>query len=155
VRRITTSTDIAASPTAVWAVLIDFAAYPEWNPFIRRLQGAPIVGTRLEVTVQPPGKRAMTFKPTVLAAEPGRELRWVGRVLLPGIFDGEHSLRIEPTASGCRFHHGETFDGMLVPMFGSILAKTEQGFGAMNEALKRRVEDGFAVPPSRRLHLIL
>jgi len=26
-----------------------------------------------------------------------RELRWLGRLLIPGLFDGEHSLRLEPT----------------------------------------------------------
>jgi hypothetical protein len=138
-RRIATAIDIAAAPAAVWAVLMDFAAYPDWNPFIRRLQGAARVGARLEVTVQPPGSREMTFKPTVLAVEPGRDLRWRGRVLMPGLFDGEHSFRLEPTASGCRFHHGETFSGLLVPLFGGMLAKTERGFEAMNAALGRRV----------------
>jgi hypothetical protein len=140
VRRIETAIDIAASPRAVWTVLIDFAAYPDWNPFIRRLQGEPTVGTRLEVTVQPPGSSAMTFKPTVLAAEPEHELRWRGRVLVPGLFDGEHAFRLEPIKSGCRFHHGERFGGLLVPLFGGMLKSTEQGFVAMNEALKRRVE---------------
>jgi hypothetical protein len=121
-------------------VLTDFTAYPDWNPFIRRLQGEAEVGARLEVTVQPPDGRAMTFKPVVLAAEPNRELRWRGRVLMPGLFDGEHSFRLEPVTSGCRFHHGETFSGLLVPLFASTLAATAQGFRAMNEALKRRVE---------------
>ena len=140
-RRIETAIDIAAPPQAVWDVLVDFAAYPDWNPFIRRLQGEARVGARLEVTVQPPGgSRAMTFKPTVLAAEPGRELRWLGRVLLPGLFDGEHGFRLERTAGGCRLHHGETFRGVLVPLFVRMLENTEQGFGACNEALKQRVE---------------
>ncbi len=139
-RRIETAIDIAASPAAVWGVLIDFAAYPDWNPFIRRLQGEARVGARLEVTVQPPGGRAMTFKPTVLAVEANRELRWLGRALMPGLFDGEHVFRLEQTASGCRFHHGETFNGLLVPLFAGTLAGTELGFQAMNEALKRRAE---------------
>ena len=138
-KRIETAIDIAAPPSAVWGVLIDFAAYPDWNPFIRRLQGEAKAGARLDVTVQPPGGRAMTFKPTVLSVEPDRELRWLGRVLMPGLFDGEHGFRIEPTASGCRFHHGETFTGLLVPLFAGMLASTERGFQAMNEALARRV----------------
>ena len=139
-RRIESAIDIAAPPAAVWTALTDFAAYPDWNPFIRRLQGEARIGARLEVTVQPPGGRAMTFRPTVRAAEPNRELRWLGRVLMPGLFDGEHGFRLEPVASGCRFHHGETFNGLLVPLFAGTLAATGQGFVAMNEALKRRVE---------------
>ncbi|MGE5149832.1 MAG: SRPBCC family protein [Rhodospirillaceae bacterium] len=139
-RRIDSTIDIAAPPAAVWSVLVDFAAYPDWNPFIRRLQGEARVGARLEVTVQPPGGGAMTFRPMVRAAEPNRELRWLGRVLVPGLFDGEHGFRLEAIPSGCRFHHGETFGGLLVPLFGGMLTRTEQGFVAMNEALKRRVE---------------
>jgi len=139
VRRIATAIDIAAPTAAVWSVLLDFAAYPDWNPFIRRLQGEARVGERLEVTVQPPNRRAMTFRPSVLAADSG-ELRWRGRVLMPGLFDGEHTLRLELQPSGCRLHHIETFSGLLVPLFGGMLADTERGFTAMNEALKRRVE---------------
>jgi hypothetical protein len=141
-RRIETAIDIAAPPRAVWDVLVDFAAYPDWNPFIRRLQGEALVGARLEVTVQPPAAKPMTFKPTVLAADPARELRWLGRVLMPGLFDGQHSFRLEPTATGCRLHHGEEFRGILVPLFGRMLDNTAHGFTAMNAALKVRVERG-------------
>jgi uncharacterized protein YndB with AHSA1/START domain len=69
VRRIETAIDISAPPVAVWGVLVDFAAHPDWNPFIRRLQGEARAGGRLEVTVQPPGGKPMTFRPRVLADE--------------------------------------------------------------------------------------
>ena len=88
--------DIEAPPAVVWAVLTDTLAYPEWNPFIPRLSGELRAGAKLEVRIEPPGGRAMTFKPTVLAVEPERELRWLGRLLVPGLFDGEHILHIEP-----------------------------------------------------------
>jgi hypothetical protein len=140
VRRLATAVDIDAAAAAIWRVLVDFAAYPEWNPFIRRIEGEPRVGTRLQVTVQPGDRRPMTFKPTILVAEPERELRWLGRVLLPGVFDGEHTFVIEPKQGGCRLRHEESFRGLLVPLFGGMLVETERGFTAMNEALKRRVE---------------
>jgi hypothetical protein len=140
VRRLATSIDITASPAAVWRALTNFAAYPEWNPFIRRLVGEPRVGARLEVTVQPAGRRAMTFKPTVLAADPERELRWFGRVIMPGLFDGEHAFIIERTSAGCRLHQEENFHGLLVPLFGAMLDDTEKSFEALNRALKQRVE---------------
>ena len=140
-RLIATAVDIDAPADAIWRVLVDFPAYPEWNPFIRRISGDAKVGARLEVTAQPVNRKPMTFGPTVRAATPGRELRWLGRVLLPGIFDGEHAFIIEPqAASGCRLRHEETFSGLLVPAFGAMLGDTARSFAELNAALKRRVE---------------
>ena len=140
-RELSTEIEIAAPAARVWELLTDFAAYPDWNPFLRSVAGRAAVGEKLEVRIQPPGGRAMTFKPTVLAAEPERELRWLGRLLAPGVFDGEHSFRIEPLADDrVRFTQAERFTGALVSLFGGTLEKTEHGFVEMNEALKRRAE---------------
>jgi hypothetical protein len=141
VREIETTVDIDAPPAAVWRVLTDFPAYGEWNPFIRSIAGTAQAGERLTVRLEPPGGRGMTIKPTVLAAQPDRELRWKGRLVVPGLFDGEHTFRIEPIgAERSRFIHGERFTGALVGLVKGVLAKTEAGFEDMNAALKRRVE---------------
>jgi|SRR5947208_12619147 len=133
--------DIEASPAAVWAVLADTLSYAEWNPFIPRLAGELRAGAKLEVRIEPPGGRAMTFKPTVLAVEPERELRWLGRLLVPGLFDGEHILRIEHLDQArSRFTQAERFSGILVGLFKGTLDKTELGFEQMNAALKTRAE---------------
>lgn len=122
-------------------MLTDFESYPSWNPFIQSIAGRPDEGEKLEVRIAPPGRRAMRFRPTVLKAEAPRELRWLGRVLLPGLFDGEHIFQIEPSGDGgSRFIQRERFTGVLVPLLGGMLPKTEQGFAAMNEALKQRTE---------------
>ena len=139
-KRIATTIDIDAPASTVWRILTDFAAYPDWNPFIRRLSGELVAGARLQVTVQPPGRRAMSFRPVVQRVEADRELRWLGRVLLPGLFDGEHAFLIEQRTGGCRLHHEETFNGLLVPLFEGTLSATEQGFVALNVALQRRAE---------------
>jgi len=133
--------EIDAPPEQVWQVLAGFASYPEWNPFITSIEGEPSEGAKLEVRIAPPGGRPMTFRPTVRAARPSRELRWLGRVLLPGIFDGEHVLAIEPLGEGrSRFIQSERFTGLLVPALRGTLDKTERGFEQMNQALKARVE---------------
>jgi hypothetical protein len=133
--------EIEATPEAVWAVLADTASYPDWNPFVRRLEGELREGERLEARIAPPGGREMTFKPVVLAAQPGRELRWLGRLLLPHLFDGEHSFRLERLDDGrTRFVQSESFSGLLVPLLRSSLEKTRRGFEEMNAALKERVE---------------
>jgi hypothetical protein len=140
-RELRSEIEIDASPERVWAVVTEFAAYPEWNPFIRRISGELREGARLEVRIEPPGARATTFKPTVRAVERNRELRWLGRLLVPGIFDGEHSLLIEPREGGTsRFVQSERYSGFLVGFFKGTLAKTEGGFEQMNAALKARVE---------------
>jgi hypothetical protein len=140
-RELSRAIEIDAPPERVWAVVTDFAAYPEWNPFIRRISGELRVGARLEVRIQPPGARAMTFKPTIQAVEANRELRWLGHLFVPGIFDGEHSHRIDPLGDGrSHFIQSERFSGLLVGLFKGTLDKTETGFGQMNAALKMRAE---------------
>lgn len=147
--RISTRVDIDASPEVVWAVLTDFAAYPEWNPFMDRVTGTPSVGETLVVHMKPNGGRAMTFKPTVLAATPGRELRWLGKLGVSGLLDGEHSFLLNANTDGTtRLTHGETFSGVLVALMKRTLANTEGGFTAFNEALKQRVEN--ADPPTQQ-----
>ncbi len=138
---VSTSILISAPPEQVWDVLTDFSRYPEWNPFIQSISGQLVPGEKLRVGIKPPGGKAMTFNPTVLAAQPARELRWKGRLLLPGIFDGEHFFRMEPSGNATRFVHGEKFSGLLVGVMGaSSFNQIESGFRAMNEAIKERAE---------------
>ncbi len=88
--------EINASAERVWQLLTDFASYPQWNPFIRSISGEPNIGERLEVRLEPPESRGITLKPKDLGAEPNHQLRWLGHLLVPGLFDGEHSFTIQP-----------------------------------------------------------
>jgi uncharacterized protein YndB with AHSA1/START domain len=54
---------INAPPSAVWKVLTDLPAYPEWNPFIRSISDDLKPGGRLTVVIQPPEGWSMTFRP--------------------------------------------------------------------------------------------
>ena len=135
--------DIAAPPEAVWAVLTDLDAYPQWNPFIREASGQVEVGSQLVLRMFPVDGRPMTFRPTVLAAEPGVELRWIGRFILPKVFDGEHRFALTSSDDGgTRVEQSERFSGILVPLTGKLIARTQASFRALNEALKQRAEDG-------------
>src|SRR5689334_5094327 len=96
-KRIESSIEIHAPAESVWQVLVDFPSYPSWNPFIKSVVGQAAPGNRLTIRIQVPGGMAMTFRPRVLVANPARELRWIGRLLLPGLFDGEHLFLIERT----------------------------------------------------------
>src|SRR5918995_5824563 len=126
----------------VLQVLTDFAAYPEWNPFIRRVSGRPEVDEQLVVRMRPSGTRGMTFRPTVLKVEPNRQLRWLGHLLMPGLFDGEHIFEIEELGEDrVLFVQREVFKGLLVPLLARSLDRdTQRGFEEMNRALRKRAE---------------
>jgi hypothetical protein len=83
----------------------------------------------------------MTMRPTVLVAEPARELRWLGRLIMPGLFDGEHRFTIEEREpSRVTFSQDERFRGLLVPFLRKLIeVDTLTTFHAVNEALARRV----------------
>ena len=120
-----TEIPIQATPQRVWEILTDFDAYPAWNPFIPHVSGPATVGSRLDVHLQPPGGRGMRMRPTVLAATPSQELRWLGQIGVPGLFDGEHRFRIEPLGKDrVRFVQEERFTGLLAPI---ILQFVERG----------------------------
>jgi len=142
-KQLRTEIEIEATPERVWQVLTDFAAFPEWNPFVTRAEGTVRRGERLTIRMQPDGGRAMTFRPTVLEAEPNRHLRWVGRVVVPRVFDGEHSFTIERVGEGeVRLIQQEEFRGILVPLMAKSLDRnTLPAFEKMNHALKRRAEE--------------
>jgi hypothetical protein len=151
--QIATAIEIAAPPVAVWAVLTDFAAYPDWNPFIIAIWGPLALGERLTVRIRPPNSGAMTFRPLIERLQPQRELQWRGHLLIPGLFDGVHRFQLEPLADGLRtrLHQDEAFSGLLAPllMTGKNRDKTEAGFVAMNAALKQRAEAMAANQESR------
>jgi hypothetical protein len=122
-------------------VLTDTAAYPDWNPFLRRIEGDLVPGARLRVRFAPPGGREVTMRPRLVALDAPHELRWLGRLGVPGLFDGEHTFRIEPLAAGrVRFVQSEEFRGIFVPLTRSLLTRTRAGFESMNEALRTRAE---------------
>jgi hypothetical protein len=141
-KELRTEIEIQASDERLWQLLTDFANFPQWNPFIRQAKGDVKVGSHLVIHLQPSGASGMTFKPIVLKVEPNRELRWLGRLFMPGLFDGEHTFTIETLAANrVRFTQREVFTGFLVPLFArSLDADTRRGFEEMNQALKLRAE---------------
>ena len=132
--------DIEAPPGAVWAVLMDWAAYPSWNPFIRAIAGKAKIGGRLQVRIGlPVGTVPITA--TVTRLRPEAEIAWHSGLPIRGLLDRDHAITILAQAKGCKITQTQTFDGKLVPAISIVadrLART--GLGRMNAALKTRVE---------------
>ena len=136
-----TEIDIDATPEVVWQVLTDLDRYAEWNPFITSSAGIARVGERLVNRMEPPGGRPITFKPKVTVVEEGQIFEWLGRLGVPGLFDGRHRFELEASGAGTRLTQSESFDGLLVRFMRSSLDNnTKAGFDAMNVAVKARAE---------------
>ena len=141
-KKIITEIEIHAPAEKVWAILTDFGKYPDWNPFIKSVDGIIKTGSKFKVTLQQPDSKTMIFTPKCLKFEKNKDLRWLGHLLLPGLFDGEHIFElIEIDGSNTRFIQRENFKGLLVPVFWKQLnTKTRRGFEMMNEKIKELAE---------------
>ncbi|RQH03085.1 SRPBCC domain-containing protein [Natrarchaeobius oligotrophus] len=139
--------EIDAPPDVVWDVLLEFESYPEWNPFVRAIEGIPAEGEQLRVRIDPPESRELTFTPEVVAVEENRRLAWLGRLAVPFALDGYHEFHLVPIDDGerTRLLHRETFRGALVSLLVDE-ERIERGFEAMNRAVKARAERRIEAP---------
>ena len=124
-----TYVDIAGTPERVWDVLMDLPAYPEWNPFVRSAEGSFALDGSPSLTFAPLSTALrVTVRPTVLEAEAGRRLRFrfrFGRLGVPGLFDAEHVLTLDPQDGDVvRLWEQARFRGLLTPLLTRLLNRT-------------------------------
>ncbi|MBN1143492.1 MAG: SRPBCC domain-containing protein [Bacteroidales bacterium] len=141
-KELRTEAVIHASAARIWEILMDFNSYANWNPFIFSINGKQAVGSTLTVKLQLPDGMGMTMRPKVIAVKDNQEFRWKGRLLIPGLFDGEHIFELrENNELSTTFIQRELFSGILVPLFRNLIdVKTRIGFEAMNKQLKDQAE---------------
>ena len=161
---IVTHVDLNTSVARVWAVLTDFASYHAWNPVIESIEGAPIEGTRLRVSLRSEALRrpssaplhalksfafrswfalhGMRFAVRVTKLLPERELRWLGTLPVARMFQGEHYFQVSELRDGSvRFTQGECYAGLLEPAFRDVMEDVNRhAMTAVNQALKGYLE---------------
>lgn len=78
------------------------------------------------------------FRPGVLQYKPLKELRWIGKLKVSHLFDGEHTFKLLDNGDGSvTFIQYERFRGLLISFFKKMLDKdTKEGFEAMNKKLR-------------------
>ncbi|UTW61468.1 SRPBCC domain-containing protein [bacterium SCSIO 12741] len=140
-KKIETFIQIEASTEKVWETLSQLEKYKDWNPFIIESKGQVTKGNVLINTMKN-GEQQMTFKPKVTQVEEGKYFEWLGNLFVPGLFDGRHYFKLTAQQDGSTLlEQGEYFTGILASLMLRWIGKnTEQGFQAMNQALKNQVE---------------
>ena len=142
---ISATIEIAATPDEVWAVLSDLASYPQWHPAFRKVSGQLTAGSKLTITTSPPDGRLMTVKVKVLIADPGRELRWVSKLL--GITISKRTFLLSPIDGGTSLVQAGSYRGLRgFQGRGSgrgtfaVIARIQGTFEAINQAIKEQAE---------------
>lgn len=141
--------------------MLDFNSYPQWNPFILRIEGspgAPAVGQFMTLDVQFAGGIKTRSRERISCIEPPRQSGERRQATLAYSFEGPLSTlylvrgsraqRLEQAAGGPTVYHTEeSFRGVLrrfVPV-GAV----QDGFERHAQALKVRAESLAQAAPKK------
>lgn len=142
-RQFRTIVDIEAPIERAWTVLTDFSAYGSWCPTHREIRGEAIVGGRLRLRLasEPGSDRTLAVGARVRIVEAPRCLAYGGGFpAVPALLDIHHEFHLEPLGPDrCRLTNDEIFRGLLLaPVMPLIESRVQRGYGAFNDAFRRR-----------------
>ncbi len=134
------SSSIEASPQAIWEILIDARAYPEWDSGVVEIEGRIAPGEKLKVVSEVNPGRA--FRVKVSEFRPGQGMTWSGGMPL-GLFSGVRRFELSSEASGAtRFTVREEYTGPLLPLIWRSMPDLGPSFRQFADGLKTRAEAG-------------
>lgn len=138
---------INASKKKVFELLTHWNAYPEWNPYITKIEGDPEVGQEIKVFFNMGFGPPLSLKCKVENVDAQKTtLSWEYQAALPWIYTAWHSFTIEEINPGqCQIVQKEKMQGLfgnrLQWFYHNLLKKR---FHAMHEALRTQVEKAAA-----------
>ena len=137
-----TDFQIDASDEQVWAVLVDFESYADWNPSVPAISGDLREGSTVSLTLGLPGRPNLNVKAQIREVTPNRRLTWRGHLGAERLFTGEREFAIHALAENrVRFTPVEDLQGLLAPVFEALMGRSVQRHHeTFNESLKSRAE---------------
>ena len=144
--------DIDAPLDVVWAVMLDTEHYPEWNPFVVRIEcdGPAEPGKPIRLHVEFDSGKTVVSPERITVVEPPYDDDGTRRATLAYVFEGWPAKlglvrgtrwqRLSQALGGMtRYETAEEFSGPLVPLAGP--GRVEDGFRRHAEALRQRAEE--------------
>jgi hypothetical protein len=131
------STTIDQPARNVWAVLVDTARWPEWDPFCDRIEGQVAPGAKLKAFTKLSPGRAFPVKVSQLV--PNEKMVWTGGMPL-GLFKGERSYTLTPQGDRTRVVVREVFTGPMLALIAGSLPDMTEAFDKFVQGLKARAE---------------
>ena len=145
------SISIEAPLELVWSVMLDTAAYADWNPFVERVETAQpaAVGNPIVLHVRWRNGRTTRSPERISALEPPAGADGATRARLSYVFEGwparlglvrgvRHQRLSQHAGGPTTYDTVEEFSGPLVPLAGPD--RVADGFRRHAEALRDRAE---------------
>ncbi len=134
--------EIAAPAAFVWDVLVDYANYPQWNPYTVHVTTTLAVGDPIDLTLPSPDGSDTTFvnREYVRVVDPPHHLRYDTGTELPGVF-AVRDQWIDARADHCTYYTTDTISGKYADQVIETTGEWVQaGFDSVAHALKERAE---------------
>lgn len=135
--------EINATTNQVWATIIDFEKYKNWNSQLTFLGGSIKPKGKLHLKLSAIGAKPYEFTPDISYWEENKRFAWIAKTGLPRIFDGEHFFELKDIGNGkTLLINREEYRGLLSQLFKQLpMMKTApEGFKKMNIELKNYIE---------------
>ena len=135
---------IDAPAASVWAVLTDFANYPQWNPYTVAVSTSLEIGTPIDLTLPNPDGSDGTFvnREWVRIVNAPHHLRYDTAEEMPGIFAVRDQWITSLDADRCTYHTTDSISGKYADKVMEMTgAWVKAGFDSVANALKTRVEN--------------
>lgn len=126
---------IPAPPEVVWSVLMDTAAYTEWNPVFTSVEGTYLEGGTVQNTVVDPNGNVLNIAAKVVTLDVNRELRQYGGYW--GFLTFDHQWLLEPADGGTLVIQHEVDQGFYMWFWDS--SWITPSYTKVSEALRDRV----------------
>lgn len=133
------STTIDAPPEKIWAILIDGARWPEWDPSCDKIEGRIAAGEKVKAFTKLSPGRAFPVKVTEFV--PNQKMTWSGGMPL-GLFKGVRTFTLTPQGGKTAFTLHEVFSGPMLALIGGSIPDMSEAFEKFVQGLKRRAEAG-------------
>jgi len=132
---------IAASPEAVWNVLVDAPGYKECNPEIVAIEGSLTAGARIKARVRVASGAIRPVPMRVTAFQPPSTMQWTGGLPL-GLFTGRRTFTVRAAAGGAHVTMLVEMTGPLASLMLKATGDRQAEIDRFTSALRARVEAG-------------
>lgn len=134
--------EINAPIEKVWAILLDFERYPEWNPFTYKVETDLKLGNPVNLYVKLPRRGSKLQVEYVKQVSKPNVLAWGMTMGAEFLLIALREQHLKPLGEDrCSYQTTDAFTGLLTPVVKILFGNSiRDGFNVMAYALKQRAE---------------